>query len=224
MFYTYAHIRLDTNAIFYIGKGTKQRAWKKDSRNEHWHRIAKKHQYKVEILAYWKFSEDALSHEKFLIQCLKSMNVDLCNQSDGGEGLLNPSQETRQKMSKNISLAHAKPETKQKMSDSANRKFLNINERKKISDGLKRYFLSKDAKINQSIALKKYFSKEENRLKLEKINQSKSNVIPVFCITTGESYPSMSAAAKDKKIQAASIYANIIGRTKRAGKFIWRKL
>ena len=127
-------------------------------------------------------------------------------------------------MSKNISLAHAKPETKQKMSDSANRKFLDINERKKISDGLKRYFLSKDAKTNQSIALKKYFSKEENRLKLEKINQSKSNVIPVFCITTGESYPSMSAAAKAKNIQAGSIYANIIGRTKRAGKFTWRKL
>jgi len=222
--YTYAHIRLDTNSIFYIGKGSKRRAWSRESRNEYWHRIAKKHQYAVKILSYWNSAEDALDHEKFLIQCLKDVGVNLCNQTDGGDGLFNPSHEIRAKMSKNISLAHSKPETKKKMSESAILKFTNSSEREKVSDGLKRYFKSNKAREKQSNALKNYFSNEENKLKIEKINQSKPNVIPVFCITTGESYPSMSAAAKAKNIQAASIYANVTGRTKRAGQFVWRKL
>ena len=55
--YIYQHIRLDTNEIFYIGKGTHRkqnykyyRAFDKKRRNNIWNSIVNKTNYKVEIL------------------------------------------------------------------------------------------------------------------------------------------------------------------------------
>jgi len=86
MFYTYAHITLDTNKIFYIGKGSGMRLFKKDARNKHWHNTVKKHGYKSIKLAEWLTSNEAFAHEKFLISCFKDMGYKLVNQSEGGDG------------------------------------------------------------------------------------------------------------------------------------------
>ena len=83
MFYTYAHIRKDTNSIFYIGKGTKRRMYRKEARNLHWHNVVKKAGYEVIKLATWETEAEAFKHEKFLIQCF---NGSLVNQSLGGDG------------------------------------------------------------------------------------------------------------------------------------------
>lgn len=95
--YTYSHNKLD-GTPFYIGKGTGNRAYKKD-RSEHWKRIVAKYGHEVNILAYWETEKEALDHEILLISCMKDMNIDLCNHTDGGEGCSNPSNETRLKMS-----------------------------------------------------------------------------------------------------------------------------
>lgn len=86
MFYTYAHITSDTNKIFYIGKGSGRRMYRKDARNNHWHNTVKKHGYKVIKLADWKTSEEAFIHEKLLISSFKDMKYKLVNQSEGGDG------------------------------------------------------------------------------------------------------------------------------------------
>lgn len=86
MFYTYAHLKADTNEIFYIGKGTGKRLHRKDARNTHWHNTVKKHGYKAIKLATWESEQDAFEHEKFLIQCLKEIGTALVNQSAGGDG------------------------------------------------------------------------------------------------------------------------------------------
>ena len=86
MFYTYAHITLDTNKVFYIGKGAGRRLFRKDARNQHWHNVVKKHGYKAVKLAEWATSEEAFEHEKFLISCFKDMEYKLVNQSEGGDG------------------------------------------------------------------------------------------------------------------------------------------
>lgn len=86
MFYTYAHIRKDTNQIFYIGKGCGRRVNRKEARNEHWHNIVKKHGFDSIILANWENEKDAFLHEKLLIDCFRKMGVKLVNQSDGGDG------------------------------------------------------------------------------------------------------------------------------------------
>lgn len=87
MFYTYCHTRNDTNKIFYIGKGIKNRSTSKKDRNTHWKNIVKKHGFKAEILAYWKTEQEALSHEILLISCFKNMGYALANKTNGGEGV-----------------------------------------------------------------------------------------------------------------------------------------
>lgn len=85
MFYTYAHVRNDTNKIFYIGKGNGKRAWSKFGRNNYWNRIVNKHGFTAQILAEWKEEKEALDHEVLLIACFKNMGYDLVNMTDGGD-------------------------------------------------------------------------------------------------------------------------------------------
>lgn len=86
MYYTYAHIRLDTNAIFYIGKGAGKRLNRKDNRNKYWKHIVEKHGFKAIKLADWNNEIDAFNHEKALITYLKNKNIKLVNVTNGGDG------------------------------------------------------------------------------------------------------------------------------------------
>lgn len=83
MFYTYAHIRKDTNQIFYIGKGAGRRMFRKEARNNHWHNVVEKAGFEPIKLAEWSTEDEAYKHEKFLINCFKGL---LVNQSSGGDG------------------------------------------------------------------------------------------------------------------------------------------
>ncbi len=49
-FYVYGHYRKDTGDLFYVGKGTADRAWSKHGRNSHWLNIVEKHDYIIKIL------------------------------------------------------------------------------------------------------------------------------------------------------------------------------
>lgn len=86
MFYTYAHYRKDTGAVFYIGKGSKERAHSRSGRNAWWRRIESKAGRTVKLLAAWSTEADALEHEKFLMACFRDIGADLCNLSEGGGG------------------------------------------------------------------------------------------------------------------------------------------
>jgi hypothetical protein len=86
MYYTYAHIRKDTNQIFYIGKGTGRRMYRKEARNQHWHNVVDKASFEPMLLAMWDNEKDAFEHEKFLIQCFNDSGKKLVNQSSGGDG------------------------------------------------------------------------------------------------------------------------------------------
>jgi len=100
--YTYQHIRLDTNEIFYIGIGTKSsrayntikskyyRAYTRKGRNIVWKRIVSKTEYKVEIIYESNSYNDVKEEEKRLIKLYgrKSYYGTLCNLTEGGDGLL----------------------------------------------------------------------------------------------------------------------------------------
>ena len=47
IFYTYVHVRLDTNKVFYVGKGKLRRAYSKQHRNKYWNNVVNKCGYKV---------------------------------------------------------------------------------------------------------------------------------------------------------------------------------
>lgn len=66
MHYVYAHYTSDTNELFYIGKGSKNRAWS-TKRNKYWKRIVKKHGLNVQILLRTEDPEYAYLQESLAI-------------------------------------------------------------------------------------------------------------------------------------------------------------
>ena len=97
-YYVYVHKRNTDGKIFYVGKGCGKRAWKKSCRNQWWKNIEKKHGRTVEIVARKLSESEAFSMEQQLIASIGRDN--LCNMTDGGEGGVSPTKETREKISK----------------------------------------------------------------------------------------------------------------------------
>ncbi len=87
-FYVYEHLRNDTGAIFYVGKGVGNRSNLSSRRNQHWKRIvAKAGGFSVRIASKNLNEELAFLVEIERIDQLKRIGVNLCNMTNGGEGL-----------------------------------------------------------------------------------------------------------------------------------------
>lgn len=126
-FYVYEHWRSDTNQCFYVGKGHDLRAYKMRRRNKYHSNICKKvisdgGSIEVRFFATELSENDAYDCEMKRISFWLSAGVALSNMTSGGEGLKNPTEETRQKISKSnignkkhFGYKHS-PETRAKMS------------------------------------------------------------------------------------------------------------
>lgn len=91
-FYVYTHRKLDTMEVFYVGKGTKYRAWytagRSKNKNTHWVNTAKKHGVYVEIIQDRLQEWYALELEKEIISKYGRQDLKegtLVNKSNGGE-------------------------------------------------------------------------------------------------------------------------------------------
>lgn len=124
-FCTYEHTRVDTGAVFYVGKGRARRATSVHGRNDYWKRIvAKAGGFSVRIIAADLDEEMAHFVEVESIDQCRLIGIRLANLTDGGEGASGciPSQETRKKMSEahkgntNMLGKKASAETKLKLS------------------------------------------------------------------------------------------------------------
>ena len=98
-YYVYAHRRITDDKIFYIGKGKACRAWTTTGRNHYWFRVAKKHGCYVDIIFSGLKDQEAYDVEIDVIAELLYMGETLTNLTEGGEGGINPSAETRYKKS-----------------------------------------------------------------------------------------------------------------------------
>jgi hypothetical protein len=87
-YYVYFHYKLDTNEIFYIGKGLNKRAFSKKSRNKYWNNVINKHGYKVEIVEQNLTEDEAYEKEIFYIEKYKKEGLKLVNLTNGGKGCL----------------------------------------------------------------------------------------------------------------------------------------
>jgi hypothetical protein len=88
IFYVYTHIRNDTSAIFYVGKGKKSRAISKNGRNGYWNNIVSKAGgFSVKLIAIKLSEEEAFLLEKKLIKQFRENGMVLANLTDGGEGV-----------------------------------------------------------------------------------------------------------------------------------------
>lgn len=116
--YVYIHRRASDLKVFYVGKGTRERAWDQHGRNLYWRRVAAKHGVVVEIVVDGLDGRAALDSEIETIAKYAAEGAKLVNMTGGGEGALFFSAETRAK----IGAAHrGKPkseETRRKISES----------------------------------------------------------------------------------------------------------
>lgn len=86
-FYVYVHRRLSDNKPFYVGKGKSRRAWDCHNRSRHWNNIVDKHGLIVEIVFDSLIETEAFQCEVDTILEFKYFNYELCNHTNGGEGL-----------------------------------------------------------------------------------------------------------------------------------------
>jgi hypothetical protein len=112
LFYTYAYLRED-GTPYYIGKGKGYRAFHKDT-----HTIKPPTRERILFLKKNLTEEEAFKHEIYLIAVFgrkdKGTGI-LRNLTDGGDGVSNPSEETRKRMGGMRGKTHSE-ETKRKIS------------------------------------------------------------------------------------------------------------
>jgi hypothetical protein len=120
IFYVYEHWRPDIGTCFYVGKGKNKRAWDmKNMRNRHHMAITSKLTslgfcVDVRIVVDQISEETALNLEIDRIAMYGMEN--LSNMTSGGDGLRNPSKETREKISQSQKARFAKPGAKDAVS------------------------------------------------------------------------------------------------------------
>lgn len=104
LYYVYSHWYDNGYPIcFYVGLGRTSRAWSTGSRSIRWKNITSKHRWHIEIHRIGLSKSEASILEVKLIKAIgrKDLNLGpLINMSDGGDGIVGLSEESRQKMSK----------------------------------------------------------------------------------------------------------------------------
>lgn len=94
-YYIYGHYKPNEDRPFYVGKGSKKRAWNRNKRSEYWHRVVNKYFSEtkfpvVKLLSNNIDSEKtAFELEKFWIALFGRQSLNegcLINFTDGGEG------------------------------------------------------------------------------------------------------------------------------------------
>lgn len=102
IYYVYAHKRLDTNEIFYIGKGKGNRLINRAGRNKWWKAVVNKVGFSAEIVRENLTEQQALDFEQASILFFRELGHKLCNITEGGDKGntgRKASAETRAKMS-----------------------------------------------------------------------------------------------------------------------------
>jgi len=82
-YYVYAHTKPD-QTVFYVGKGTRKRAWSHRGRNKHWQHTVAKHGHKVVLLVDGLTQEQAIEEEAAIIAHFKPFGT-LVNILDRGD-------------------------------------------------------------------------------------------------------------------------------------------
>ena len=85
-YYIYQHRSLDTNAIFYVGKGKNKRHSDKNKRSNYWKSYVAKHGFTSEILVNNLDEYFAFLIETEAIDVYKRRGIKLVNLTNGGEG------------------------------------------------------------------------------------------------------------------------------------------
>lgn len=169
-FYTYLHLRPD-GVPFYAGKGKGKRAHVLEGRGRWHNNVVEKYSLKNIIIRKVKLGlteAQAFAHEVELIACLRAFNYDICNVTDGGEGISGcvHSEETRAKMSAaHVGLKHS-DESRAKMSAVQKLQVVSFATRAKISMTMKGIVPSEASRAKMSAAKIGTIKSAETRAKM----------------------------------------------------------
>lgn len=111
-YYVYAHTKPD-ETVFYVGKGTRGRAWATHGRNTHWHRTVAKYGHKVVLLADGLTQKQAVEEEAAIIAFFKPFGR-LVNILDRGD--ISPT--SNPEVAAKVSIAASRWQTGRKLSAS----------------------------------------------------------------------------------------------------------
>lgn len=175
----YIHRRLDIKDnyknVFYVGIGKSvKRAYElKHSRNQHWKSIVLKCGFSCEITHKNICWAEACAIEKYLISFYGRKDLkdgQLCNKTDGGDGVLVWSDELKNKHSLIQKIVQGTSEAKLKNRERALKRFPNENERKKYMLSLMEKARTEEGKKANSISKKNYYiiNGIENHIKIMK--------------------------------------------------------
>jgi hypothetical protein len=137
VFYVYEHWRPDTGVCFYVGKGKDKRAWDmKSMRNRHHMAITSK-LISLGMCVDVRIVMDKLSEETAFnleIDRIALYGIEnLANMTHGGDGLKNPSKETREKISKSQKARFAREGEFEKLSAQRKGRITSEETKKKIA-------------------------------------------------------------------------------------------
>lgn len=250
-FYVYLHRKATTGEIFYVGKGTGDRAWQSSSgrRGLHWNSVAAKYGFTVEIAAAGLQEWYAHELERELIALYGRRDLGLgplINLTDGGEGgsgrklskeaaerhaakvrAVTATTEWRKRHAASVKARSASPEWKEKNLVGARKRSENPSWREK----LKAPAISRSAdpayRSKLSSALLKASADPEWRRK----NTGKNRLLrakPVVCIETGRVFEAGADALEwlrsigHQKASSPTLSAACKGRKKSAYGHTWR--
>lgn len=235
MAYLYRHIRLDKNVPFYIGIGKDKyyyRAYTKNCRNSHWRSVVKKSEYDVEVL-FWDIDYNmAKIKEKEFISLYGRSDLGigtLVNQTDGGDGNTNWSEDQKNKFKKSRKGKKLPPDTGAKISKALKGRKVSpaaLENMKKANQGK---IISKETREKMAARLRGRPLSEKMKKMLIDISTGRPSTWSYSPITQFgkdgiliKEYPSITHAAKELKLQNGNIYKVLVGKRNHCGGFIFK--
>lgn len=217
-FVVYLHERLDTNAVFYVGKGTTKRVRQKCNRNPHWHRIvAKAGGFNDHLVATGLVESEALELEKLLIAEMRQRGIEICNMTDGGDGISGYrfSDEARKAMSDRMK--QQTPIMLGKEFSEEHRQKLRMAKlgKKQSKEHIDASSLGRTGRVVSEDTKKKIADKLKGRKTPQHIVAK--NFKHIVCTTNGILYESVTLAAKSLSLQKSNISKCCKGILKQTG-------
>lgn len=188
VFYVYKHVTLDTNEVFYVGKGKGKRAYSK-ARSKFWKNIADKYGYKVLFIKKGLTEKEAFELEEKKIGNYKKRGLCRANLTDGGEGMAGykftekqlgtlrkavNKKEHREKKAKATKKRWECVDYQKKMKRMTEKLWLDTKFREKQRDGSRKIWGNPDLRKKHADALKEFMSTSdynEYKVKLSKASK-----------------------------------------------------